>query len=79
MVLELARLPLVFRDLPVPKPELDFARRMMVGQWLNPSYTEDYFCGSYNFENMETRRYQEFNTPYSGPHQRISDGLLELC
>jgi len=28
--------------------------------------TEDYFCGSYNFENRETRQYQEFSTPYSG-------------
>jgi D-arabinan exo alpha-(1,3)/(1,5)-arabinofuranosidase (non-reducing end) len=28
--------------------------------------TEDYFCGSYNFENSETHRYQEFTTPYSG-------------
>ncbi|MGE5357499.1 MAG: glycoside hydrolase family 172 protein [Bacteroidales bacterium] len=28
--------------------------------------TEDYFCGSYNFENPETRQYQVFNTPYSG-------------
>ena len=28
--------------------------------------TEDYFCGSYNFENKELRRYQEFTTPYSG-------------
>jgi len=28
--------------------------------------TEDYFCGSYNFENGETHRYQEFTTPYSG-------------
>jgi len=28
--------------------------------------TEDYFCGSYNFENRETRKYQEFTTPYSG-------------
>ena len=28
--------------------------------------TEDYFCGSYNFENRETRKYQEFSTPYSG-------------
>ncbi len=28
--------------------------------------TEDYFCGSYNFENRETHRYQEFTTPYSG-------------
>jgi Protein of unknown function (DUF2961) len=28
--------------------------------------TEDYFCGSYNFENSTTKRYQEFTTPYSG-------------
>jgi hypothetical protein len=28
--------------------------------------TEDYFCGSYNFENQQTHRYQEFTTPYSG-------------
>jgi hypothetical protein len=28
--------------------------------------TEDYFCGSYNFENQDTHRYQEFTTPYSG-------------
>ena len=28
--------------------------------------TEDYFCGSYNFENKITHRYQEFTTPYSG-------------
>ena len=28
--------------------------------------TEDYFCGSYNFENQATKRYQEFTTPYSG-------------
>jgi hypothetical protein len=28
--------------------------------------TEDYFCGSYNFENRETKRYQTFSTPYSG-------------
>ena len=28
--------------------------------------TEDYFCGSYNFENRATRQYQEFTTPYSG-------------
>lgn len=28
--------------------------------------TEDYFCGSYNFENRETRKYQEFSTPYTG-------------
>jgi D-arabinan exo alpha-(1,3)/(1,5)-arabinofuranosidase (non-reducing end) len=28
--------------------------------------TEDYFCGSYNFENRDTKRYQVFSTPYSG-------------
>ncbi len=28
--------------------------------------TEDYFCGSYNFENRQTKQYQEFSTPYAG-------------
>jgi len=28
--------------------------------------TEDYFGGSYNFENKLTKQYQEFTTPYSG-------------
>ncbi len=28
--------------------------------------TEDYFCGSYNFENPDTHKYQTFSTPYSG-------------
>jgi hypothetical protein len=28
--------------------------------------TEDYFCGSYNFENRDTRLYQTFSTPYTG-------------
>ncbi len=38
--------------------------------------TEDYFCGSYNFENKETKQYQEFSTPYAGLHQIIrTDGL----
>jgi hypothetical protein len=38
--------------------------------------TEDYFCGSYNFENQETRQYQVFTTPYSGLHQVIRpDGV----
>ena len=38
--------------------------------------TEDYFCGSYNFENQKTRQYQEFTTPYAGMHQVIRpDGL----
>ena len=40
--------------------------------------TEDYFCGSYNFENKELHRYQEFTTPYSGLSQVIRpDGLYE--
>lgn len=38
--------------------------------------TEDYFCGSYNFENRTTRQYQEFTTPYAGLPQVIRpDGL----
>lgn len=38
--------------------------------------TEDYFCGSYNFENKETKRYQEFTTPYAGlPQVILPDGL----
>jgi hypothetical protein len=38
--------------------------------------TEDYFCGSYNFENQGTHRYQEFATPYSGlPQVLRPDGL----
>ena len=28
--------------------------------------TEDYFCGSYNFENRDTKKYQVFCTPYAG-------------
>ena len=38
--------------------------------------TEDYFCGSYNFENKETGQYQDFTTPYAGLHQVIRpDGV----
>jgi hypothetical protein len=38
--------------------------------------TEDYFCGSYNFENRATRQYQEFTTAYAGLHQVIRpDGV----
>jgi hypothetical protein len=33
--------------------------------------TEDYFCGSYNFENRETHQYQTFSTPYAGLAQVI--------
>lgn len=39
---------------------------------------EDYFCGSYNFENKSTRQYQEYSTPYAGLHQVIRpDGVYE--
>jgi len=39
---------------------------------------EDYFCGSYNFENKATRQYQEYSTAYAGLHQVIRpDGLYE--
>ncbi|WP_423736061.1 glycoside hydrolase family 172 protein [Chitinophaga caseinilytica] len=38
--------------------------------------TEDYFCGSYNFDNKG--KYQEFTTPYAGLHQVIRpDGLYK--
>lgn len=38
--------------------------------------TEDYFCGSYNFENQKTKQYQEFSTAYAGLHNVIRpDGL----
>ena len=33
--------------------------------------TEDYFCGSYNFENQDTHQYQEFCTPYAGLPQVV--------
>jgi len=37
---------------------------------------EDYFCGSYDFENQKTHQYEVFCTPYSGLHQVIiPDGL----
>ncbi len=40
--------------------------------------TEDYFCGSYGFENPVTRQYQEFTTPYSGMPQVIRpDGVYK--
>ncbi len=43
---------------------------------INGTGTEDYFCGSYNFENRKTKQYQEFSTPYAGMHQVIRpDGL----
>lgn len=40
--------------------------------------TEDYFCGSYNFENKAKREYEEFSTPYTGLAQVIKpDGLYQ--
>jgi hypothetical protein len=40
--------------------------------------TEDYFCGSYNFENKTTHQYQEYSTPYAGLAQVIRpDGLYQ--
>jgi hypothetical protein len=40
--------------------------------------TEDYFCGSYNFENRESHQYQAFSTPYTGLHQVIRpDGVYQ--
>lgn len=40
--------------------------------------TEDYFCGSYNFENKETKQYEVFTTQYTGLAQVIKpDGLYQ--
>ncbi|MCC5834585.1 MAG: DUF2961 domain-containing protein [Opitutales bacterium] len=40
--------------------------------------TEDYFCGSYNFENQQTRQYEAFSTAYAGLPQIIRpDGLYQ--
>jgi hypothetical protein len=41
--------------------------------------TEDYFCGSYNFENQETKKYQVFSTPYAGlPQVLPPDKIYEV-
>ena len=46
---------------------------------INGTGTEDYFCGSYNFENRKTKQYQEFSTPYSGLPQVIkADGMYAV-
>ena len=38
--------------------------------------TEDYFCGSYNFEKFDCHEYQEFSGPYSGlPVIEYPDGI----
>ena len=39
--------------------------------------TEDYFCGSYNFENQETKQYQDFTTPYTGLQVIRPDGVYQ--
>jgi hypothetical protein len=40
--------------------------------------TEDYFCGSYNFENKQTRQYQTYTTAYAGLPQVIRpDGVYQ--
>ena len=45
---------------------------------INSTGTEDYFGGSYNFENHEKKQYEEFTSPYSGLVQVIRpDGLYE--
>ena len=38
--------------------------------------TEDYFCGSYNFENQETHKYQTFSTPYTGLAQVLPPEII---
>jgi hypothetical protein len=40
--------------------------------------TEDYFCGSYNFENRATKRYQTFSTPYTGLAQVLPPDAIYL-
>lgn len=40
--------------------------------------TEDYFCGSYNFENPMQHRYESFSSPYTGFHAYARpDGLYQ--
>ena len=43
---------------------------------INGTGTEDYFCGSYNFENSKLHQYEAFSTAYAGLPQVIRpDGL----
>jgi hypothetical protein len=43
---------------------------------INGTGTEDYFCGSYDFENQKTHKYEPFSTAYTGlPQVLIPDGL----
>lgn len=40
--------------------------------------TEDYFCGSYNFEDSHTHEYVSFTTPYAGLQQVRTDQLYQV-
>jgi len=41
--------------------------------------TEDYFCGSYDFESPYTHQYEDFTSPYAGFHQILrSDELYRV-
>jgi hypothetical protein len=45
---------------------------------INGTGTEDYFNGSYDFENHEKKQYEEFTSPYSGLVQVVQpDGLYQ--
>ena len=45
---------------------------------INGTGTEDYFNGSYDFENPSTHQYEEFTSPYSGLIQVLQpDGLYQ--
>ncbi len=45
---------------------------------INGTGTEDYFNGSYDFENQTTHQYEPFTTPYAGLAQVIKpDGLYQ--
>jgi Protein of unknown function (DUF2961) len=45
---------------------------------INGTGTEDYFNGSYDFENQQTHQYEEFTSPYSGLAQVLRpDGLYQ--
>lgn len=45
---------------------------------INGTGTEDYFNGSYDFENQTTHHYEEFSSPYSGLIQVVEpDGLYQ--
>ncbi|MCL2351717.1 MAG: DUF2961 domain-containing protein [Firmicutes bacterium] len=40
--------------------------------------TEDYFCGSYNFEDTDTHNYAPFGTPYSGFYIVTGNNMYEV-